>query len=283
MAPNLQGLNIVHPQNTFDSSSDLLSGPFPELAAQLDLWTHLPFETEEGSHHALGGGEMQEKDSSSSKQDDSTTPDPSANDSHVNVSAGIPIPQQQHNNFDLNAILASFNAGAFPPPLQQQQPPPSLVQLLAMAAQQNPSFMNGGYDAPPRLSDNGTISREEAGQPPAKRARARKPSISTSVTSATAESPETGSLLSPAEDKRRRNTAASARFRMKKKEREAALEGKAKELEARVNELERECEGLKRENGWLKGLVVGVTGAAQQQQQQQQQHVGSGTKRTRDD
>jgi hypothetical protein len=50
---------------------------------------------------------------------------------------------------------------------------------------------------------------------------------------------------------------------MKKKEREAALEGKAKELETKVTELERECEGLRRENGWLKGLVVGVTGAAQ--------------------
>ena len=50
---------------------------------------------------------------------------------------------------------------------------------------------------------------------------------------------------------------------MKKKEREAALEGKAKELELKVSELERECEALRRENGWLKGLVVGVTGAAQ--------------------
>ncbi|KIK69264.1 hypothetical protein GYMLUDRAFT_129382, partial [Collybiopsis luxurians FD-317 M1] len=58
------------------------------------------------------------------------------------------------------------------------------------------------------------------------------------------------------EDKRRRNTAASARFRLKKKEREIAMENKAKELEQRVNELERECEGLRRENGWLKGLVV---------------------------
>ncbi|KAF9227920.1 hypothetical protein BS17DRAFT_640171, partial [Gyrodon lividus] len=59
-----------------------------------------------------------------------------------------------------------------------------------------------------------------------------------------------------AEDKRRRNTAASARFRLKKKEREAALESRAKELEERVVELERECQGLRRENGWLKGLVV---------------------------
>jgi hypothetical protein len=39
------------------------------------------------------------------------------------------------------------------------------------------------------------------------------------------------------------------------------LEKTSKELETRVTELERECEGLRRENGWLKGLVVGVTGA----------------------
>jgi hypothetical protein len=63
---------------------------------------------------------------------------------------------------------------------------------------------------------------------------------------------------------------------MKKKEREAALEKKAKELEVRVTELERECEGLRRENGWLKGLVVGVTGA-------QPPNSGSGKKRSRED
>ncbi|KAE9394982.1 hypothetical protein BT96DRAFT_772183, partial [Gymnopus androsaceus JB14] len=58
------------------------------------------------------------------------------------------------------------------------------------------------------------------------------------------------------EDKRRRNTAASARFRQKKKEREAALEAKAKELQDQVTGLEKECETLRRENNWLKGLVV---------------------------
>jgi Basic region leucine zipper len=93
---------------------------------------------------------------------------------------------------------------------------------------------------------------------PSKKARSRKASVS----SPPAE--EIGLAgVSAAEDKRRRNTAASARFRLKKKEREAALEGKAKELEVKVSELERECEALRRENGWLKGLVVGVTGAAQ--------------------
>jgi hypothetical protein len=64
---------------------------------------------------------------------------------------------------------------------------------------------------------------------------------------------------------------------MKKKEREVALEKKSKELEMRVTELERECEGLRRENGWLKGLVVGVTGAGGSQQ------AASGAKRPREE
>lgn len=66
--------------------------------------------------------------------------------------------------------------------------------------------------------------------------------------------------MTPGEDKRRRNTAASARFRAKKKEREHAMESRCKNLESKVGDLERECEALRRENGWLKGLVVGVTG-----------------------
>lgn len=65
--------------------------------------------------------------------------------------------------------------------------------------------------------------------------------------------------VTAAEDKRRRNTAASARFRAKKKEREVAMERKARDLDDRVLELERECESLRKENGWLKGLVVGAT------------------------
>jgi hypothetical protein len=99
-------------------------------------------------------------------------------------------------------------------------------------------------------------------------ARTRKASITTVDSpnyrdDSVGPSDATSNPLTAAEDKRRRNTAASACFRLKKKEREAALEGKAKELETKVTELERECEGLRRENGWLMGLVVGVTGAAQ--------------------
>jgi hypothetical protein len=58
------------------------------------------------------------------------------------------------------------------------------------------------------------------------------------------------------EDKRRRNTAASARFRIKKKQREQALEKTAKEMSDRVTALEQHIARLETENAWLKDLVT---------------------------
>ncbi|EIM92802.1 uncharacterized protein STEHIDRAFT_34052, partial [Stereum hirsutum FP-91666 SS1] len=58
-----------------------------------------------------------------------------------------------------------------------------------------------------------------------------------------------------AEEKRRRNTAASARFRVKKKQKTHNLERTVSELTGRVDELEQEASDLRRENGWLKEIV----------------------------
>ncbi|KAJ7596634.1 hypothetical protein C8J56DRAFT_917925 [Mycena floridula] len=58
------------------------------------------------------------------------------------------------------------------------------------------------------------------------------------------------------EDKRRRNTAASARFRIKKKQRTLNLERSVSDLSGRAEELEREAADLRRENGWLKEIVM---------------------------
>ncbi|KAF9243897.1 hypothetical protein BU15DRAFT_7434, partial [Melanogaster broomeanus] len=57
------------------------------------------------------------------------------------------------------------------------------------------------------------------------------------------------------EDKRRRNTAASARFRIKKKQRSVNLERTVTDLTGRAEELEREAADLRRRNGWLKEIV----------------------------
>jgi len=64
------------------------------------------------------------------------------------------------------------------------------------------------------------------------------------------------SRLAAEEDKRRRNTAASARFRVKKKQREQALEQTAKGLENKMVALEQRIGQLETENEWLRGLVV---------------------------
>lgn len=62
--------------------------------------------------------------------------------------------------------------------------------------------------------------------------------------------------LSVDDDKRRRNTAASARFRMKKKLREQALEKTTKEMADNVQKLESKVKELEMEAKWLRALVV---------------------------
>lgn len=67
---------------------------------------------------------------------------------------------------------------------------------------------------------------------------------------------EEASRLAAEEDKRKRNTAASARFRIKKKQKEQALEKSAKENAERIQSLEGRIQALETENKWLKSLVT---------------------------
>ncbi|PSS00589.1 hypothetical protein BD289DRAFT_29635 [Coniella lustricola] len=67
---------------------------------------------------------------------------------------------------------------------------------------------------------------------------------------------EEASRMAAEEDKRRRNTAASARFRVKKKQREQALEKSAKEMSDKMSQLESKISQLETENQWLKKLIL---------------------------
>jgi hypothetical protein len=67
---------------------------------------------------------------------------------------------------------------------------------------------------------------------------------------------EEAARVAAEEDKRRRNTAASARFRVKKKQREQALEKSAKEMTEKVTVLENRISQLETENKWLKNLIM---------------------------
>jgi Basic region leucine zipper len=267
MAPsNLQGLNVVQlPQESSDSQ-DLLA--YPDLSAQLDLWTNLTFDSDDHKQDDA-------KSASNTKEEVARSPitgEKAIRDGHVNVVTPTNVVVNQPHNtaaqpFDFNSFLAGFAIEHYAGQSSQlSQLPPittSMAQLLALHSDRTLQSVSPQYSPSTRPSPS-----SDGSLVPAKRARIRKESTTTVHSPSHRDdsvdpSDTTTNFLTAAEDKRRRNTAASARFRLKKKEREAALEGKAKELETRVTELERECEGLRRENGWLKGLVVGVTGAAQ--------------------
>ncbi|CAO3691971.1 unnamed protein product [Rhizopus stolonifer] len=58
------------------------------------------------------------------------------------------------------------------------------------------------------------------------------------------------------EDKRRRNTAASARFRVKKKLREQAMEQSVREMTAKSDQLQQRVDNLEAEIKFLRGLLL---------------------------
>ncbi|KAI6022672.1 hypothetical protein EDC04DRAFT_2574987 [Pisolithus marmoratus] len=286
---NLQGLNVVEPEpGHADLGQDTLTSPFPDFSAHLDLWTNLAFDSTDGDHHK-GKPSASEED-----HDDGSQPSSPLEIALRGNHDHPPHPTAAVPPFDIHSLLASFGANPFLPPAPTPVPQqnsaaptqfsaiPSLAQLIALQSAHGVTYpvpppppTVPAQQAPVQSPSVPVPTPVPAPQPPAKRARTTKSqSLADHSDVSAAQSPQdpaspatstqtesTSQVFAAAEDKRRRNTAASARFRLKKKEREAALERRAKELEERVLELERECEGLRRENGWLKGLVVGVTGA----------------------
>ena len=73
-------------------------------------------------------------------------------------------------------------------------------------------------------------------------------------------SAEDKAKLAAEEDKRRRNTAASARFRIKKKQREQNLEKTVKEINDENSELKAKLNQMEQENNWLKNLITEKNG-----------------------
>jgi len=136
---------------------------------------------------------------------------------------------------------------------QQQQAHPQ------QAHQQQLSFQAYVASMPQAHGYTQTLSLDTAGpQAGPSQPRQRRASIAHPA----AESPASeagdmeGEQTAVVEDKRRRNTAASARFRVKKKQWTLNLERSITDLSGRVEELEREAAELRRENGWLKEIVM---------------------------
>jgi hypothetical protein len=84
----------------------------------------------------------------------------------------------------------------------------------------------------------------------------RKAETPKPVDDSTATDPSLDSKSATEEDKRRRNTAASARFRIKKKQREQALEQTAKEMTDKADRLEGRVKELELEIKWLRSILI---------------------------
>ncbi|SHO78955.1 Similar to S.cerevisiae protein MET28 (bZIP transcriptional activator in the Cbf1p-Met4p-Met28p complex) [Malassezia sympodialis ATCC 42132] len=147
-----------------------------------------------------------------------------------------------------------------PPPAapasSQRSPSATLVPPASLQRKRSSSSV----EAPPSAPEE-SVSPDATSQAGASGTRVRSAGSSLServklVDTGNPEADAEANRLAIEEDKRRRNTAASARFRIKKKQREAALEMSARELESQVNELKQENERLRTENEWLRRLIT---------------------------
>ncbi|ORX96271.1 hypothetical protein K493DRAFT_259815 [Basidiobolus meristosporus CBS 931.73] len=92
--------------------------------------------------------------------------------------------------------------------------------------------------------------------PPKRKLNPDREASRAALLAAAANDPKLAAKLESLEDKRRRNTAASARFRIKKKQREEALEKTTKELSVKTSLLENKVKELEMEVKWLQGLLI---------------------------
>lgn len=123
-------------------------------------------------------------------------------------------------------------------------------------AAQTQQFYPTAYNTPiqPAPISGFPVAESRQGSTPSDNKRARLDTVEPEINS------EEKSRLAADEDKRRRNTAASARFRVKKKQREQALERTLKDTNEKNAKLEARISQLEMENKWLKDLITEKNG-----------------------
>ncbi|GAB1313598.1 cystathionine gamma-lyase cys3 [Madurella fahalii] len=229
----LRDLNVQEPavEETFITDED--------LAKDLALFTNTQFydfETGQNTDYQAPPVKPETTAQTQTPTDDVTSADPILGD----FAAGFDFMSGDFSFGDFSTYT-SPTIPAFPDPLgglQPIQPNPPMAYPPPVPQHHQPGYVS----SVPRRA--GEKRKAETLSPPG-----RMLSI------------EEQSRLAAEEDKRKRNTAASARFRIKKKQREQALEKSAKEMTEKVTMLEGRISALETENKWLKSLVTEKHGA----------------------
>ncbi|CAE6491131.1 unnamed protein product [Rhizoctonia solani] len=236
-------------------------GGVPGFSAPWDIHTFFPADpySQQSPYDMLGLGAMNAIPPHNPHAGAPSVPDPFGNPWDLGLHTGIPAhPQIQPLTpaeiAQYHALVAR-GAGHFLPPSPgaSQSTPTQLPNPPSSTSSSPPASQ-----APPRGRSTSSAGRSPGhGQP--------------SGSAITDEEVQTIT-----EDKRRRNTAASARFRVKKKQRTMELEQAVVELEGRADELEKEAVELRRENGWLKEMVILKGRKAMENAQAAKSNAGAG-------
>jgi TolA-binding protein len=133
------------------------------------------------------------------------------------------------------------------------------MQSHAQAQGQYQQFYTNGAGGPENGAQHGYIPiythHQHTHQPPHSQALPHG-AYPSSLTSNTSGGPSSPMTEAEADLKRLRNTAASARFRAKKKQREASLERNSREKKEQLAKLEGRIHELEEENKFLKDLIM---------------------------
>ncbi|KAK6499578.1 hypothetical protein TWF481_009942 [Arthrobotrys musiformis] len=250
-------LNLINPMyGTAEPIEDAFDQSNLDLFANADFFD---WDMGQSIHTAIGGNETDRDVDKKMETPTSTT--------SLDVFGGDASLESYMNSVDFSQ-LSSFMMGDFPPPPPPPPPPQQNSHITAVTSSQpshghqrprNLAILPQPSHATHALAQNGSSSSYTSPISPATSIINPNPLKRKSSTLGLDSSPrslEESSRVAAEEDKRRRNTAASARFRVKKKQREQALESHAKDLETKVQELNGKVTTLENENKWLKDLLM---------------------------
>ncbi|KAK6347690.1 hypothetical protein TWF718_005529 [Orbilia javanica] len=247
-------LNLINPMyGTAEPIEDAFDQSNLDLFANADFFD---WDMGQSIHTAIGGNETD-------RDGDKKMETPTSTTNTLDVFGGDASLESYMNSVDFSQ-LSSFMMSDFPPPPLQQS---SHIPSAATSSQpshghqrpRNLAILPQPSHATHALAQNGSSSSYTSPISPATSIINPNPLKRKSSTLGLDSSPhslEESSRVAAEEDKRRRNTAASARFRVKKKQREQALESHAKDLETKVQELNGKVTTLENENKWLKDLLM---------------------------
>ncbi|KAL7322646.1 hypothetical protein PS15p_211619 [Mucor circinelloides] len=213
-----------------------------ETKANLELWTNAQFTYDVQPGSGLPDESIKSPLSSVSSPESTTTTLSSSSPSTITY-------ESLANYLDFELPQQHLTSQLVEPPRQQPQPQQQLQPQYQQ--RQAPQLLL------PKISPNTTleeIAKVLLSNIPNTATTSKIPITSTTSTTNPAKVSKEKSAVE--EDKRKRNTAASARFRIKKKQREQSMEKTVQEMTEKSTGLENRVKELELEIKFLRGLLI---------------------------